>query len=136
MLIWVANANYCAWLVRCPVVTPTLRARLVFRMAEVIAADQAEASSLANQAAEDKRAGYQEPEHDRVEHGVDGEAGPDGAEGKGFEPPTSGCSPGFKTQVETTFQDWADAISEKTVLIRTANQWPSRGDYGLKPGAP
>ncbi len=47
-------------------------------MAEVIPAGQANAASLADQAAEGERAGDEEPEERGVEDGVDGEAGPDG----------------------------------------------------------
>ncbi len=57
---------------------PTLRARLVFRMAEVIAAGRTEATSLTDQAAEGEGAEDEQPEDTGIEEGVDGEARPDG----------------------------------------------------------
>ena len=56
---------------------PALRARFVFRMAEVIAAGQTEATSLADQAAEGEGKDEQ-PEDPGVKERVDGEARPDG----------------------------------------------------------
>ncbi len=61
---------------------PALRARLVFRMAEVIPAGRTEAASAADEAAESEGADDERPEERGVEEGVDGEADPEGADGE------------------------------------------------------
>ncbi len=51
-------------------------------MVEVIPTGPAEAASAADEAAEGERAGDEQPEDAGVEERVDGEAGPEGADGE------------------------------------------------------